>query len=223
MRKRILIPAAGRSERFREAGYETPKPFLGVSYKGVETTMLGHVLRSLPNDDYLIGVPSGYDDGANRVVIPHSRGQADTLLQLARHCQEDGPVLIVNSDVVFRTSELDYLFRVLSFYDGSLLVQNASNPAMSYVDRVPHPTRFAEKERISDWGISGAWAHRSVFALRDALEKVVSDAGPGEPYLSHALNLVKGDWYAREIAPSIDMVDWNTPMALKASGAEIRG
>lgn len=225
-RFRVLVPAAGMSQRFVDAGHATPKPDLVINHMGHSVTMLDWALSALPHT--LIGpIVAGVRTEMTgpfrphvRVNIENSMGQAHTLLAMMHAtCLRDEPVLVINSDVVFAQQDLvSTCEEVLKGADSGILVYRSESKAMSYVDRVPYATRFVEKNRISAFAMAGAWAFRSSNQLQDCLEYAY--ANNDEPYLSHAMNAMRGV-HACHQTEAKHVLDWGTPEALAATGARI--
>jgi NDP-sugar pyrophosphorylase family protein len=226
-----IILAAGKSQRFIDSGYHTPKPFLQVKWQGKTQTVLEHVLDSLPEglEKALVGVPEGFHhflENQDRTtykpwmksrlkVIENTIGQADTLRQLIDYVP-DQKVMVLNSDVLFRKETLDMLSKHIN--DVTILTQDSNNPSMSYIDKFPWPEKVVEKVVISNHAVSGAWMFAECGPIMGALTQVCKDKSK-EPYLSHALNIMKGKKYALKLLYS--PIDWGTPESLAASGAEI--
>lgn len=229
LRFKVMVPAAGRSTRFQEAGYETPKPDLVVEYGKPKSRkkMLDWALASMPST--IIGpIVVGYRHdmrGPERPHVPvwihNSRGQAHTLLLMINAaCQHDEPILVINSDVVFVQQDLMRICEeVERGADTGVLVYRSGSEALSYVDRMPYASRFAEKRVISDFAMAGAWAFRSCWELEKHL-KTACTHGFGEPYLSHAMNRMRGVHACYQTEAS-RVLDWGTPEALAATGARI--
>lgn len=229
-RVKVVIPAAGDSRRYSEAGIAIPKPDLRVKFRGHTRTMLEHVISTIPNicgKTYvglrpdMVGPKSTHFE---RVDIRNSAGQADTVLQILDRFTEDSPLLVMNSDALIERAALRRIIDDVTDrkFSVGIVVQRTHNEGMSYVDQVPHPVRFVEKQRLSAFGMSGAWSFRSSRELDDALRYLLGHRrmSKGEPYLSQALNYVGGKKVTLEIEPH-DIVDWNTPEAFAASGAVI--
>lgn len=232
-RFKIMIPAAGRSQRFVDAGYDTPKPDLLIEYGRVkhgtekrQRKMLDWALDALPSTligPIVIGMRNGMT-GPERphvpVVMHHSRGQAHTLLYMINAvCQCDEPILVINSDVVFLQQDLIRTCEEVAHgADTGILVYRSDSEALSYVDRVPYATRFAEKRPISAFAMAGAWAFRSCYELEASLKTVCQNNG--EPYLSQAMKRLRGV-HACYQTEARNVLDWGTPEALAATGARI--
>lgn len=229
-----LIPAAGGSRRYNDAGYAGTKALLTVEYNHVHLPMIQHVIQTIPPivERVIVGCRgedvAAFYDVCETVPITGSVGQADTLLQMLEHVEE-GQVLIVNCDALLPKHILECLLLLTSEHNSvATVVCDVSFPNWSYVDSIICPSKFVEKPRPQGawrWGMAGAWAFRSSKDLRTALKMVVEDfkADPissGEVYLSTALNHIPGQKHA--VMTRLEyVVDWNTPEALVASGGRI--
>lgn len=235
-----LIPCAGNGTRYSDSGsFPRAKHLIPVEWEGLRRPMVGHVLRGLPGSvgRVVLGVQTDYaamtrDLPVAVCAVGTSLGQADTLRQMLNAeldgTDADGPCLVVNCDAVIRSAILGHLVHAVTMrpeYCMACCVQRTESLGFSYVDRVPNPRSFAEKIRLSPWGMSGAWAFRSMRELREAVKLAMSahtEIGLREEvYLSHALNFLSGPFLAWQIDPEHDIVDWNTPEALAASGARL--
>jgi molybdopterin-guanine dinucleotide biosynthesis protein A len=235
-----IIPCAGRSERFEAAGYNGGKALMIVDHVGRRDAMIGHVLRTLPFADRRLVIAgcrtndyAGMESFQVRPVrIENSRGQSETILMCLGallNDREDEACLVVNCDALISGYLLDRIIASVNENDDvsmACVVQESADPGMSYVDQVPYPTRFVEKQQISGYGMSGAWYFRSAEELYQAINyQILTRTWHGknnEFYLSEALNYLPGRkmaWIAE--APREQIVDWNTPEALLASGARI--
>lgn len=207
------------------------KAALPVQWQGVVKPMLHHVLDQIPHEwSIVIGttdaqmgtfhklVSGGYKGRLTLVSVGGpTQGQADTLLKMSRHVDPMRRAVVVNCDNVFL---VDLRLLTRGPESVSMLVHESTDPACSYVDQVPNPTRFAEKRVISRWALSGAWGFLSSRQLGSALGKLLqtTDRTAGEFYLSTALNYVGGRKSAVVIGRD-QVLDWGTPAALAATGA----
>lgn len=224
----VVIPAAGESRRFLDQGYLTPKPFLQVKVGDDSRMMVEHVINSLSDIIHHSFITVAVHDEVYRRITPFVNtcivsktiGQADTIYQVVKHFSPEDKVLVLDCDMVLATEDLRYLVDLLGVYDVSIAVTETIDPNSSRVDQVPFPTRFVEKEGISQWGIVGARAFKNAGYLTDALKRVI-DRSIGrsvEPYLSTAINHYPGEKYAHVIK---NYMDWGTPERLLKSGAHI--
>lgn len=222
-----IIPAAGQSRRFVEAGYIIPKPFLSLKSKdGITRSMIGHVIHNLPGhlrNNLLIGISSQWDKPEDLkqdfsfIRIYNSKGQADTIYQMLNYLKEDDSIIIIDCDMILYKEDIEKLINILTVYDVAIAVSVTFDPNSSRVDHVPFPTRFVEKQPISEWGIVGARAFKRVGLLKEAINGILEDhyRMQIEPYLSVAINYYPGIKYAHVIT---DYVDLGTPERVKEAG-----
>lgn len=226
---RILIPAAGLSQRFRDAGYNIPKPWLTLRHEhwGVGTMLekIGEGLtllqRGFENFDVLVGCPPGYISPVGFTVpIVKTQGQADTIKQLCEygHNGDDHRVVVLNSDVLVNSDKIRQLLDAVDhLHSMALLVHMSNDPQLSYVDKIPQPSRYEEKNPISSYGITGAWAFRSKGGLHFSLEAAMKNKEKNEVYLSAALGHFQ--WpYAIDAGGFVDL---GTPEAVALHGYTI--
>jgi len=213
-----IILAAGQSKRFQEEGYMVPKPFLRIEWRGRNLQMLDHVRYTLPREftQLVCAVPEGYEKQMTECrAIVDTRGPADTALQMINRF-EPVSCLILDADILNFTNDLYWLTHNKL---PAVLVSKSANPAFSYVERLGHFRRVAEKHRISDYAVRGAYFvpdHAMVeftMALEDILER------DKEPYISHAFNNMITPKCAVET--TYIPVDWGTPRDVLLSGARI--
>lgn len=223
-----VIPAAGESKRFREAGYSTPKPLLRLkSTKNEEGYMVEHVISELPawiRAGVIIALPGHFDKPSalheRTMPIYNSIGQADTVYRVVKTLPDNDQVLVLDCDMILKSSDIIHLVELLSIYDVTVAVTETFDPNASRVDQVPFPIRFVEKEPISKWGIVGARAFKRADLLSVALERTFDRCQQRhqEPYLSMAMNPYPGNKFAHIVTEFIDL---GTPERVKEAGWEI--
>lgn len=214
----VLIPAAGESSRFVAAGYRGPKAALEITLGGVRQRMIDHVVSRLPEGmiPVLVIRPEHQSAlcGFDQIILDGpTRGQSETVLKGLRDRE---PILIHNCDVL-----IGGLHRMLWHVNSPAIAlhKDKSNgpPSFSYVDDPLLPARFREKERISNWAVSGAWWFPNSDLLRMACELQLLHAEPGEEcYLSGAL-----DEFIVMRGVHCDFTDLGTPEAIAAAGGVI--
>ena len=104
----IVIPMAGRGQRFTEAGYDKPKPLIDV----VGVPMIKRVIDSLTLKNYyynfiFIALQEHLDEGLQEyladkgTIIPLNHvteGAACTTLMASKYIDNDYPLVIANCD-----------------------------------------------------------------------------------------------------------------------------
>ena len=225
----ILIPAAGESRRFLDEGYINPKPLLSLQSKdGVKGRMLDFVIDSIMSDDpIIVALPQAaedqYENDKRRIEIQYvekTKGQADTIYQMVKELPESDSCLILDCDMVLQATDIDRIIEMIGIYDVSIAVTETFDPNASRIDQVPYPTRFVEKEPISQWGIVGARAFKRIGPLKNALKRIMDRCSTinREPYLSMAINHYPGIKFAHIVK---NFVDLGTPERIKEAEWEI--
>ena len=229
----VVIPAAGLSKRFSDAGFSTPKALLQIkSKKNISLPMVSHVINSvdyysvdrfITPDKIIVGLPFGHDNKdilVPKTFIKNTLGQADTIFQLISDLPENDKVLVLDCDMVLNSKDIRKLVEMGQVYDVALAVTETFDPNSSRVDQVPFPTMFVEKEPISSFGIVGARTFKNIGKLREALKKTMQEhlLNGKEPYLSSALNHYPGKKFALVVD---EFQDWGTPQRVTDSGASI--
>lgn len=238
----VLIPAAGESRRFREAGYAGPKALLPVDWRGVRQPAVLHLLDSVWSRHRwhtVVGTTTALAPqfaevlrGRDAEVLDvgdSTCGQADTLLRMARLRREDDPAVVVNCDVVPNLS-LWPLRAAIAPGGGctaAVLVGQSESLSASYADAVPYFCGCVEKPASvppGGWALLGVYALVSPRQLRVALDETLrsGERVGGEAYLSDALGRLPGQKLALACDPGV-VLDWGTPAALAATGARIVG
>lgn len=217
-----LIPAAGESRRFKEAGYEIPKPLLKLqSPEGVLKTMLGHVVCSLPNtmrDNVVVALKEGMSNPTDTrtVWVENSKGQADTVRQVLKTLPESDRLLVLDCDMLLSANAIHEICSVGLVYDGVIGVTQSFDPNASRINKFPFPTFVVEKEPISEWAIISARYFRHIGLLHKAIKNV--KACYGEMYLSGVYNFYPNRLIAVNVG---SYVDFGTPERVEASGWRI--
>jgi len=222
---RVLILAAGQSQRFKELGFNIPKPFLPIGWRGHVATMLEHVINTVPEQygDITIAIS---EDCVSRlrklelmysyVAVPKTNGPAHTALEAMRTFKEATSTMILDVDVLNTTNDLWLLGQITS---PAVLVRESTNPLSSYVDKAGEFNEIAEKQRISKFAVQGAYYvpkagfPQFLSRLEEAMQKTQ------EPYLSHALHLYQGKKFAVQV--KYTPIEWGSPRDIRISGAHI--
>lgn len=206
----ILIPMAGRGERFAKVGFTKPKPFIEVG-KTTKIPMIERVLQNLcmvgakvilvalkehlARESKLVErIKREY--GAEFIGIENlTQGTACTLLYASGFIDNDMPLLIANTDQIVDIDINEFCadcFR--RGLDGSILcfVDKERNPKWSFVrlDERGFVREVREKQPISEYATSGIYlfSQGKVF-VQSAQEMIVRDERVnGEFYTAPSYN-----------------------------------
>lgn len=193
----VVVPAAGAGQRFRDAGFKTPKPLIRFAWQGCEAAMLQHAVSQLETADYCVTVVHRrHDEPAfrelpqhyQRVQVDESGGQAGSVLAALRQrgCGDE-EVLVVNCD-----GASDYPLHLLAAQGrgadmpAALVFPGYGSTDFSYVSDFPVFWAAKEKWPCSPWALAGFYYFPHAAALYDALEEQMARNLPhaGEHYLS---------------------------------------
>ena len=195
---------AGHGERFRKAGYTTPKPLIELA-EGVP--MFAKAARSFPLElmseivfivlaehckSYGIDreIRSHFPDGRVRIVIlgAVTSGQAETVAVALDSSRDDESLMIFNADSAFDDDLRPWITDHSAQYDGALQVFRDSDCRWSFArtDESGDVVETAEKSPISDQASTGLYYFRS---FRNYL-KLYSETkdSAGEKYIAPMYN-----------------------------------
>jgi NDP-sugar pyrophosphorylase family protein len=163
----IVIPMAGRGQRFIDEGYDKPKPLIEV----MGVPMIKRVIDSLALKKYecrfiFIALQEHLEQGLQDylsdkgTVIPLNlvtEGAVCTTLMALKHINNDTPLVIANCDQYLEW-DFDNFISDASEYDGSVVVFNSTNPHHSYaLVKKGVVIQVAEKVVISDKACAGIY------------------------------------------------------------------
>jgi NDP-sugar pyrophosphorylase family protein len=165
----IVIPMAGRGERFRIEGYKNPKPLIEFNNK----TMIELALESLNlKGDYIFIVYNYSDNNLNQklksilenysdkiISIDYiTEGPASSALLAEKYINNDQPLVITNCDQIMNWNSVNFQnFIETSELDGVVVTYNSETLKNSYVKLNDNglAIKFAEKEVISKYSLNG--------------------------------------------------------------------
>jgi NDP-sugar pyrophosphorylase family protein len=161
----IIIPMAGKGERFKEAGYKKPKPLIDV----MGEPMIKRVIDNLTPNRYkvkftFICLRDHYNANLNRVLNGNvialnemTEGAACTVLK-AKGFISKNPLILASCDQLIDINIDDFIDFFLKS-DGSLITFKSQKPSCSYVKVLDGFVReVAEKKVISDNANVGIYA-----------------------------------------------------------------
>jgi NDP-sugar pyrophosphorylase family protein len=211
----VLVPMAGRGQRFRNSGVVIPKPLIPVQSRPMfehaldgladlrrPWTLTCVVLAEHQREHGMRELITDAHPGARVVEIESvTGGSADTCLAAAGILDGAAPLLVLDCDITFRSAEfLDAVDSAIDTgsADAVLLWFPSSDPRFSYaeLDSEGRVTRTAEKQAISSHALGGAYffARASEFVTAATeLAKQPLDSRMPEHYLSAVVNALVAD------------------------------
>lgn len=160
----VLIPMAGSGKRFKDQGYELPKPLIDIMGK----TMIQWVVENLNIDaNFVFIVQKEHYEKYNlkshlnllapgcKVVLAgeERKGAAWDTLLAKNYINNDNHLLIANSDQFVEWDSCDFMYNMLSNdCDGGILTFKANETKWSYAktDELGYVLEVAEKKVISE-------------------------------------------------------------------------
>jgi dTDP-glucose pyrophosphorylase len=186
----IVIPMAGRGQRFLEAGFTQPKFLLEAHGQ----SLLEWSVKSLPLDlatrcvfvalrEHERGfaleshLHAMFGASTNVTVVwldSVTRGQAETVFVAEEHIEPDAPLIIFNIDTMFRSNTLRANLQ-RDDVDGVLGSFTSREPRFSFasVDAAGRVVRVTEKEPISDHALTGLYHFRRAGAFLEAAGQAI--------------------------------------------------
>lgn len=199
----VVIPMAGSGQRFREAGYDTPKPFIDVNGQ----PMIAHVLANLAcpgahdtiiarkEDEALLKNLQRQHSFDTVLLEKPTDGAARTVLTARERIVSDEPLLIANADQLVEGGIEDFVEdcarRAL---DGLIMTfpEPSRDPKWSYVrlgaDGLVAETK--EKVALSDQATVGIYLFAKGRRFIEAATEMIAadDRTRGEFYLCPVYN-----------------------------------
>lgn len=232
----IIIPMAGRGQRFKNAGYTMPKPFIDIA--GVP--MIERVLRNLPFHNTLIIIALEEHESYVQEWLKNIRfyfsprkthiiylaeitqGTACTVLKAREYSPQESELIVANCDQWvdwFSEHFIDFAHRQQA--DGAIVTFTAYDNKWSYVSTRPDGTIswVAEKQPISNMATVGIYWWEYAHLCFDAIEKMIN-AGlqyNGEYYLAPSYNELISEGAKIVAYPVAKMVGMGTPEELQTA------
>lgn len=167
----IVIPMAGKGQRFRDAGYKTPKAMIPIQGKPMINWVVENLKSKRDNRVLLVSRQDINPDIPNAQVVKLDRdtdGAVSTMLSVEHLIGRDDPLLIANCDQLLLNFDADKFMENAA--DASVTVFSSDVPHHSYVrlDEDGYVTEVAEKKVISDLAVGGVYYFRKARYYYDA-------------------------------------------------------
>jgi NDP-sugar pyrophosphorylase family protein len=167
----IVMPMAGRGQRFADAGYTTPKPLIPIHGKPMTQVVIDNLRPSTPyRFIFLIlrdhAAAFGFDRHLQswapgcevRYVDRVTEGAACTVLLARELIDSDDPLMIANCDQWVDVAIDDYL-SAMDRADGLIMTMSADDPKWSFVrfGTSGSVTEVVEKKVVSNEATVGIY------------------------------------------------------------------
>jgi len=170
----LVIPMAGKGQRFIDAGYLIPKPLISICGKPMINRVIENFSPSADHHTILIS-RNNINLNVNAKIVPldhETQGAVSTMLEVEHLIGREDPLLIVNCDQLILNFDIDDFMNKSK--DCSVTVFNSNNPHHSYVKlKDGLVTEVAEKKVISDLAVSGVYFYRQAKYYFDNAHKMI--------------------------------------------------
>jgi dTDP-glucose pyrophosphorylase len=180
----VVIPMAGEGSRFKEVGYDTPKPFLLLD-NGL--TLIENVINNIttPKDNiYLLVLQKHLEHftfnlPSNVAIIPvksKTEGALCTVLLARDFIDNENGLLIANSDQLVKYNKSEWQ-KSLEDNGGVIMSFTDDNPKWSFaeVDEDNNVIRVAEKDPISNHATAGIYYFKSGSDFVKAADEILQE------------------------------------------------
>ena len=200
----IVIPMAGRGQRWKDAGYIFPKPLIEIKNKPMIQVVLENInlsgnyificLKEDVEKFSLDSVLKNLKPNCKIITIDKvTEGAAATILMAKEIIDKDEPLIIANCDQWINWSSSKFIdFISKKDPDGAIVTFTSTHPRNSFV-RLDNENRIievAEKKLISNIANAGIFYHKSGSKMIHAIEKMIEKniRTNNELFLSTAFN-----------------------------------
>lgn len=172
----IVVPMAGRGQRFVDAGYKLPKPLIPVHGQPMIARVIKNIMPRSPHRFIFIALAehlSSHDLAAQLAqwapgchIVPVTNvteGAACTVLLAEREINAPAPLMIANCDQWIATDIDEFIAaRETRNLDGLIMTMEATDPKWSFARTNANGlvTEVAEKKPISNQATTGIYMFR---------------------------------------------------------------
>jgi NDP-sugar pyrophosphorylase family protein len=179
----IVIPMAGQGSRFKEAGYDVPKPFIPIHGK----PMIEHVIENVevPGSKFYLlcrleHIPHLQDTGLcgrkNVAYIPvehPTEGAACTVLLAEAFINNAEPLIICNCDQYLDYDREGWRHFIAREQAGIMTFQASGNQWSYSLEEHGRVVKVAEKEAISDTATVGLYFFGKGFYFVNGAKRMI--------------------------------------------------
>lgn len=205
----IVIPLGGLGKRFSDFGYKLPKPLIKLFFKPIIFWLLDNLKVTNKDNVYIIcnkmlkkyrfdsEIKKKYPNYEIIYLDGDTRGAAETVYLGTKNIDNNRPTILLDGDTFYRIDLLS-IYRMSK--NKNMIVcfkQSDDRPIYSYVgfDENQIVNKIAEKNRITEFANTGAYAFSSLNMLKRYCKKIIdSDLKfGGEFYMSRVISEMIND------------------------------
>lgn len=205
----IVIPLGGLGKRFSDFGYKLPKPLIKLFFKPIIFWLLDNLKVTNKDNVYIIcnkmlkkyrfdsEIKKKYPNYEIIYLDGDTRGAAETVYLGTKNIDNNRPTILLDGDTFYRIDLLS-IYRMTK--NKNMIVcfkQSDDRPIYSYVgfDENQIVNKIAEKNRITEFANTGAYAFSSLNMLKRYCKKIIdSDLKfGGEFYMSRVISEMIND------------------------------
>lgn len=202
----IVLPMAGRGQRFVDAGYDLPKPLIPVHGVPMVKLVIANLMPDCPHrfhfliqrahqESYgLAALLAEWVPGCTVTMIDEvTEGAACTVLLARSRIDNDDALMIANCDQ-YIDADINKYLGALGEADGLIMTMTADHPKWSFVrrDAAGRVVQVVEKQVVSDEATVGIYNFRHGRDFVRAADAMIA-----------ADKRVNGEFY---VAPAYDML-----------------
>lgn len=239
---KILIPMAGRGQRFIAAGYSIPKHLIEV--EGL--TIIEHIVNNFSKEDFFVfgcneeqlrdtNMPKFFKTiPPNHIVVsmPYKKeGPVYGIKKMMHAVQDDESVVVNYCDFSWRWDYNNFKKKMIETNcDGAVVCYRGFHPHLLETNK--YATVLAEgmwmkeikekhswsKNKMDDWSSSGTYYFKHGSFLKEYIQKIEKRTElkiNGELYISQLLQLMKEDGLNILVYEISFMLQWGTPEDLQ--------
>lgn len=235
----IVVPMAGRGQRFLDEGILTPKPLIEIDSQPFISHVIDCVSFEKANFYFLIREQHLKDNSFDEIfkkkkinykIIPvkqDTEGAACTVLLGTKEMNKDLPLIVKDCDQIMNWSKENFLeFVNRKKIDGILVTVPTKNPGFSYVelsDNMRNVIRTKEKDIVSSFGNTGCYYFNKTLDFEYYANLMITKniRVKNEFYLSQVYNEYILDNKKIIHYPIAEIFSINTPTELKNNKNDI--
>lgn len=207
MKIHLVMPMAGKGQRFFDTGYCMPKPLIEIAGRPFFYWSAMSILKDMDVQDLTFivlqnHIINNHIDEVIKHYFPTARiesipdvlpGPVYTSLKGTENIQDDLPIVFNDCDHMFRCRKLSIVLRTAQdLADAYLLTFESQAPQYSYVaySNTGKLKGTVEKKVVSNHAICGAYVFKNIELFRSCAQKYILDCPYNETYMSGIYNVM---------------------------------